>query len=146
MDNSTTECSTLVGVEMVTSKFTASYATDGMDEVAAEQIFKPVLIRVVGVRTTIEVVRGRVFATFFVTCILQTNQYTCDEGLAGTYTVALLVEHKWSNGPPSVGTIAGLATNTNRGTASAVLVLGSGDGTSGHRHDEVSRNESGEGR
>ena len=45
--------------------------TDGMDEVAAVEVFEPVLVRIMGVRTTIEVVRGRVLTTFLVASILR---------------------------------------------------------------------------
>ena len=58
--------------------------------------------------------------------------------LRKTYAVSLLVEHKRCNGPTSFGTSTSLATNANSGTAPAVLILGAGDGMSGHRHDRVS--------
>ena len=45
----------------------------------------------------------------------------------GTYSVSFLVEHKRGNGPTSVGTVTGLATNTDCSTADAELVLGTGD-------------------
>ena len=51
-----------------------------------------------------------------------------------TYSVTFLVEHEGGNGPSLVGAIASLATDTNGGTASTVLVLSSRDGASGHRH------------
>ena len=62
--------STLVRVEVVAREFTMSHVTDGMDEVVTEQIFESVLVRVVGVGTTIEVVRRRIFTTLLITCIL----------------------------------------------------------------------------
>ena len=59
--------------------------------------------------------------------------------------IPLLIEHEQSNGPTGVGTTTGLTTDTNGGTAPVVLVLGSWDGTSGHRHDRVSRGRKGNG-
>ena len=53
------------------TEFATSHATDGMDEVAAVKILKPVLIRVVGVGTTIKVVRWRVLTTFLVASVLR---------------------------------------------------------------------------
>ena len=58
---------------MVTAKLATSYAADRMDEVGPVEVFKPVLVWVVGVRTTIEIVGRRVFPTFLVTCILWSN-------------------------------------------------------------------------
>ena len=80
-DNPTAERGALVRVEMVTSELTAGHATDGMNKVTTKQIFEPVLIRVVGVGTTIEVIRRRVFTTLLVTCILQSSQHTCNDEL-----------------------------------------------------------------
>ena len=50
----------------------------------------------------------------------------------------LFRSHKGSNGSPGIGTVPGLAADTDGGTALAILILGSRDGTSGHRHDRVS--------
>ena len=52
--------------------------------------------------------------------------------------VPLLVEHKGSNSPPGVGTVASLALDTDSSAAPAILVLGTGDGASRHQHDRVS--------
>ena len=65
--------------------------------------------------------------TKFSTCVTMDSK--------GTYAVTFLIEHKGSNGPPGVGTVTCLATDTNSGTTPAVLVLGSRNGASGHRHD-----------
>ena len=51
--------------------------------------------------------------------------------------VSLLVEHKGGNGPTSVGMGTGLTSNTDSGTAPAVLILGARNGASGHQHGEV---------
>ena len=55
-----------------------------------------------------------------------------------TYTITLLVEHEGSNGPTGVGTGTGLATDMNNGVAPAILILSTGNGAGGHRHDKVS--------
>ena len=52
--------------------------------------------------------------------------------------ITFLVEHEGSNGPPSIGAVSGLTAHTDSGTAPAVLVLSSWNGTSGHRHGRVS--------
>ena len=54
------------------------------------------------------------------------------------YTVSFLVEHEGSNGPPGVGTVTGLSTNTDGGTTPTELILSSRDGTRRHRHGRVS--------
>ena len=59
----------------------------------------------------------------------------CNNGLKRTYLVFLFIEHEGGDSPTGVGTSAGLATDTDSSVAPAVLVLSSGDGTSGHRHD-----------
>ena len=65
-----TKGSTLVGIEMVAAEFMTSHTTDRVDKVGPVQVFEPVLIRVVGVGTTIKVIRRRIFTTLLVTCIL----------------------------------------------------------------------------
>ena len=71
MTNDTpTEGSALVWVEMMAAKFSTSNPTYGVDEVGAVQIFEPVLIRVMGVGAAVEVIGRRVLPTFLVTCIL----------------------------------------------------------------------------
>ena len=82
--------------------------------------------------------------------VLRNIQYTCNNGLNKTYTVLLFIEHEGSNGPPGVGAVTGLTVDTNSGTAPAVLILGAGDGASGHWHsrdkwwfDESGDNRSG---
>ena len=60
----------MIQVEMVTTKFTMSHPADGMNEVLTVQIFEPILVRVMGVGTTIKVVRRRILLSLLVTCIL----------------------------------------------------------------------------
>ena len=52
--------------------------------------------------------------------------------------VTFFVEHKGSNSPLGIGTIASLATNTDRSTTPAILILSTGDRASRHRHGRVS--------
>ena len=52
--------------------------------------------------------------------------------------ITLLIEHEGSNGPASVGTIASLAMNLDCSAAPTKLILGAGDGVSGHQHNKVS--------
>ena len=60
----------MIGIKMMTAKLAASDPTNGMDEVGAVQIFKPVLVRIVGIGTTVKVVGRRILPTLLVTCIL----------------------------------------------------------------------------
>ena len=53
---------------------------------------------------------------------------------SGTYTVFLLVVHKWSNGPTSVGAVTGLTTDTNSGTTNTEVVDSARDSTRRRRH------------
>ena len=71
----------LIGVEMVTREFVTRHATNGMDEILTEQIFEPVLVRIVCVGTTVEIVCRRILATLLITCILGSSQYTSNEEL-----------------------------------------------------------------
>ena len=123
----------------MTGEFVTSHTTNGVDEVAAVEVLEPVLIRVMGVGTTIEVVRRRIFMAFLITCILKDSISTCATmDKKGTYTITLLVEHEGSDSPSGVGAVAGLATNADCSMAPAVLILGAGDGTRGHQHGRVS--------
>ena len=69
-DNPASESSALVGIEVMAAELTTGNPTNGVDEVGPVKVFKPVLIRVMGVGTTIKVIRRRVLSTFLVTCIL----------------------------------------------------------------------------
>ena len=60
----------LVGIEMMTGQLATGHTTNGVDEITTVKIFEPVLVRIVGVGTTVEVVRWRILPTFLVTCIL----------------------------------------------------------------------------
>ena len=65
----------MVWIEMVATKLATCDPTDRMNEVGAVKIFKPVLIRVVGVGSTVEIVSRRIFPTFLVTSVLGSIQY-----------------------------------------------------------------------
>ena len=64
------ESGTLVGVKVVMVQLTTSYAADGMDEVATEQIIESVLIRIVRIGTEVKVISRRIYSALLVTCIL----------------------------------------------------------------------------
>ena len=114
-----------------------------MDEIATEQVFESVLVRVMGVGTTIEFVRRRILPTLLITSVLKTFSMWKVGGLGNTYTITLFIEHEGSDGPASVGMIAGLASNSDSGAAPAILILSAGDGTSGHWHGRVSSSSMG---
>ena len=69
-DYASTEGGALIRVKVVAAKFTTSHTTNRMDEVGAIEIFKPVLIRVVGIGTAVEIISRRILSTLLVTCIL----------------------------------------------------------------------------
>ena len=58
--------------------------------------------------------------------------------LTGTYSVTFFVEHEGRDSPSFVGAVTSLAPNTDSSTTPTVLVLGSWNGVSGHRHGRVS--------
>ena len=60
----------LVWIEMVACKFATGYMTNGVNEVPTVEVFEPILIRVMGVGTTVEVVRWRVLTTFLIASVL----------------------------------------------------------------------------
>ena len=134
MYDATMEGGSLIGIQVVTGKLATSYTTNRMNEVAAVQILKPVLIRVMRVGTTIEVHRQQIFLTVLVTSVLRSIQYTCDNGRKKTYSVFLFIEHEGHNSATGIGAGTGLTANSNGGTTPAVLILGAGNGTSGHWH------------
>ena len=69
-DDATMEHSVLIGVKMMMSQFAAYHPTNGVDEVLAIEIFKPVLIQVMGIRMMIKVVHQGVFNAVLVASIL----------------------------------------------------------------------------
>ena len=70
MNDTPTKGGTLIRIQMVAAEFATSHPTDGMNEVVTVKVFEPILVRVVGVGTTIEVIRRRVLSTFLIMCIL----------------------------------------------------------------------------
>ena len=55
-DNTTTEGSALVWVEMMASQLAMGHLTDGVNEVLMVKIFEPVLVRIMCVGTTVKLV------------------------------------------------------------------------------------------
>ena len=70
LNDATTESGTLIWIQMMTSKLTASHPTDGMNKVAVVQVFKPILIRIMGVGATVKAHCRRVLDPILVTSIL----------------------------------------------------------------------------
>ena len=60
----------LIGIQVMAGKLTTSHTTDRMDEIAAEEIFKPVLIRVVCIGAAVELVGRRILPTLLITSVL----------------------------------------------------------------------------
>ena len=69
-NNAPTEGSSLIGVEVMPAEFAASHPTDGVDEVGPVKIFEPVLVRIMGVGSAVEVIGRRILTAFLITCIL----------------------------------------------------------------------------
>ena len=61
-------------------------------------------------------------------------KYTWKDEFRKTYTISLLIEHKGSNSPPSIGTVTGLTMDTDGSMAPTILILSSGNGASGRWH------------
>ena len=74
MDNATTKGGALIGIKLVTSQLMTSHLADGMDEIPTIEIFKSILIQVMGIGPTMEVGSGRVFNPILITSILQNSQ------------------------------------------------------------------------
>ena len=70
-DNALTKGGALIRIKSMMCQLAASHPTDSMDEVPMVQIFKSVLVRVVGVGTTVELMSGGVFNTILVMSILE---------------------------------------------------------------------------
>ena len=69
-NDATTESGALIGIEMMTTKLGTSDPTNGVDEVGPVKIFEPVLVRVMGVGSAVEVIGRRILTAFLITCIL----------------------------------------------------------------------------
>ena len=67
---------TLVQIKPVTCKFVTSHPADGMDKIIMVEVFKPVLIGIMGVGMMIELMSGRVLNTILITSILERCQNT----------------------------------------------------------------------
>ena len=64
------ECGALVGIQTVTSQLAACHPTDRVNEVSVIEIFKPILIQVVGVGVTVEVMGRGILDTIFIASVL----------------------------------------------------------------------------
>ena len=69
-DDTPTEGSTLVWIEVMAVKLATSHTADRMDEIGPVEILEPVLVWIVSVGTTVEIVRRRILAALLITCIL----------------------------------------------------------------------------
>ena len=91
-DNPMTEGGALVRVKLMTGEFMMSHPlshpTDGMDKIMMVEIFKTVLVRVVGVGMTIEVVCQRILDTILIVSILPRGKNTWDNSGRRTYSVS----------------------------------------------------------
>ena len=135
-DDSATEGGALIRIKVVAAKLATGDTTNGVDEVGPVKILEPVLVRIVGIGTTVEVVSRRVFPTLLVTCILKAKFRTrvTRNPKESSYAITFFVEHKGSNSPPGIGTVPGLAPNADSGTAPTELILSSRNGARRHRH------------
>ena len=70
MDDATTERSTLIRVQTMTCRLAACHLTNGVDEVAVVQIFKPILIQVMGVGAMVEFMSQGIFNSILIMSIL----------------------------------------------------------------------------
>ena len=64
------ERSILVRVQTMVSQLAMCHTTNGMDEGMVVKIFKPVLVQVMGVRTTVEVMSRRILDSVLIVSIL----------------------------------------------------------------------------
>ena len=71
MNDAATKGSMLVGVKVMTSQFATSHPADSVNEISPKEIFKPVLVWIVGVGPTMEVGCGRVLHPILIMGILK---------------------------------------------------------------------------
>ena len=67
----------MVRIKLVTCEFATSHLADGMDEIMTIEIFKSILVGIVGVGTTIKLVCQRIFDTVLVVSVLRRRQNMC---------------------------------------------------------------------
>ena len=70
MDGTATKGSALVRIESVMSQFTTCHPANGVNEVLTIKVFETILIRIVGIRTTIKLVGQGIFDPILITSIL----------------------------------------------------------------------------
>ena len=85
----------------------------------------------------VEIHRRRVLNLILVTSVLWIIQYTSQRINRRTYAIFFFIKHEGGYGMTHVGTMASLTMDTNSGAAPTELILGAGNGASGHRHDRV---------
>ena len=74
MDNAVTKGGVLIRIKSVMGQLTTGHPTDCVDEVSMVEIFKPVLIWVVGVQTMIEIMSRGILNSVLITGILWNGQ------------------------------------------------------------------------
>ena len=77
-NDATTEGGALVGIEVVTGQLASGHLADSVNKITTVKVFKPVLIRVVGIRMMIEVHGQRVHDPVLVASVLRNIQYCQD--------------------------------------------------------------------
>ena len=65
------ESGALIGIKMMASQLATSHPTDGVDEILTVEIFKTILIGIVGVGVVVELMSRGVFDTILVMSILR---------------------------------------------------------------------------
>ena len=70
MDDTTTKCGALIRVQSVMGQLTPCHPTNGMNEVSSIEIFKTILVRVVGVGPMEEIMCRGVLDTILIMSIL----------------------------------------------------------------------------
>ena len=70
MNDTMTEGGTLIRVQSMMSQFAVHHLTNGVNKVTTVQIFKPVLIWVMGVGPMIEIMSRRIFNSVLIMSIL----------------------------------------------------------------------------
>ena len=68
----------LIRVQVMTRQLATHHPTDGVDKITMIEVLKPILVRIMGIGTTIEVVSRRVFDSVLVASILQKCQNMCN--------------------------------------------------------------------
>ena len=65
-----TECGMLIRVQVMTGQLATCHTTNGVDKILTVEVFKPVLVWVVGVGVMVEIMSRGILDTVLVTSIL----------------------------------------------------------------------------